>query len=198
MSVNLILKTSDINLSNTAADYFNSTITTGIGYITNNRTSFSWKNINMKVLLGELYEKHEKFQIALVYTSGSATGTTTETISSKRMLQVKLSGLPFLSSYNQAKGINTNIAIVSTIKIPTDASSTWESKNNIAQYIVFTKQNMLDFYIDLHTILDDSSPLITTANQMIGHCLFSFTITGVDELPNERIDIKTYGYNKNF
>jgi hypothetical protein len=198
MSVNLILKTTDISLSSNTTDYYNNTVTTTAGYVTNSRTSFSWKNINMKLLLGDLYEKYEKFQIALVYSSGSATGTTAETISNKRMLQVKLSGLPFLSSYNQAKGLNTIIAMVSSIKIPTDASATWSSNNNIAQYFVFTKQTMMDFNIDLHTIVDDTNPLITTINQMIGHCLFSFTIIPVDEMKNEKLDIKTYGYNKNF
>lgn len=198
MSVNLVLKTTDISPSNTTSDYYNNTVSTTIGTISNSRLSFTWKNINMKILLGELFEKYEKFQIALIYASGASNGTTTETIPNKRMLQVKLSGLPFLSAtYTQNKGLNTNTSIVSVIQIPVDATVTWQSKNNIPQYFTFTKQTMMDFNIDLHTIVDDASPIITTINQMIGHCLFSFEIIGVDEIKNEsKVDIKTFGYYK--
>ena len=49
----LILNTFDINPSQTAADYYNQTIDNQYGTITNNRCNITWKNINMRQLLGK-------------------------------------------------------------------------------------------------------------------------------------------------
>jgi hypothetical protein len=198
MSVNLILKSSDIFLSNTANDYFNKDNVSDTGFISNYRTSFKWNNIDMKVLLSDLYDKYERFNISLIYVSGSATGSSAESVSNKRSLQVKLSGLPFLSSYNQKQNLNNAVVTCSCLQIPTSANTTWESKNNLTQFFSFTKVSMCSISIDLHTIFNDLSPQVSLPDQMIGHCLFSFQITGdtiIDNMAN-RIPIDTYGYNQ--
>ena len=154
----------------------------------------------MKVLLGDLFEKYERFGIALIYSSGSATGSSAEANTDNRNLQVKLSGVPLTTSYDQKKGINSNIVTSSTILIPSTIATVWESKNNIPQYFTFTKQTMCDISIDLHTILTDVTPTVTSVNQMIGHCLFSFNIIGIDDIEDvmaSRVTLKTFGYNKN-
>ena len=201
MSVNLVLKTTDITPSNTTSDYYNNVISTSIGTVSNYRTSFVWKNINMKILLGDLFEKYERFGIALIYTSGSQTGSATDINEDLRNLQVKLSGLPLTTSYDQKKGINSNVVTCSTILIPYVSLNVWESKNNIPQYFTFTKQNICDISIDLHTILTDTSPVVSSVDKMIGHCLFSFNIIGIDEfgvpdVMENRLTMKTFGYNK--
>jgi hypothetical protein len=203
MSVNLILKSTDISTSTTTTDYYNNSVVSINGTVSNNRLSFIWKDINMKVLLGDLYDKYERFTISLIYISGSAVGSTAETLPSKRSLQVKLSGLPFVSSYNQKTSVNNTTVVCSCILIPTTATTIWESKNSISQPFTFTKTNICDINIDLHTIETDQTPTITTINQMIGHILFSFQISGVEDtkidqmdiVPN-RIPIDTYGYNQ--
>jgi hypothetical protein len=197
MSVNLILKSTDISPSNTTSDYYGQTITTEVGKVSNNRTSFNFKNINMQSLLGQLFYDYEKFQIALIYISGSSTGVTVDENIDNRILQVKLSGIPFLSSYSQSKNLDVNTNIVSVIKIPIEASTTWSNNNTIPQYYTFTKQTIIDFKIDLHTISNDTTPNVSSINKMIGHCLFSFTIIGLDEEKYEnKMNIKTFGYNK--
>ena len=151
------------------------------------------------MLLGELFEKYEKFGIALIYTSGSSTGVGIDDNIDNRNLQVKLSGLPLTTSYDQKKGINSNIVTCSTILVPYISFTVWESKNNIPQYFVFTKQTMCDISIDLHSILTDTTPVITSVDKMIGHCLFSFNIIGLDDTDDvmaSRLTLKTFGYHK--
>jgi hypothetical protein len=203
MSVNLILKSTDISTLTTVDTYFNKKLVTNTGSVSNSRLSFVFKNIDMKVLLGDLFEKYEQFNISLTYVSGAATGAEPEALPNKRSLQVKLSGLPFVSSYNQKTSINNNVVVCSCIIIPPSANTIWESKNNIAQTFTFTKTNICDINIDLHAIHDDSTPTITTNNQMIGHVLFSFQIQGVEDSKIDQMDIvpnrapiDTYGYNK--
>ena len=53
MSVNLVLKSTDISPSNTTSDYYGAVVVSSIGTVSKCRTSFIWKNTNMKVLLGE-------------------------------------------------------------------------------------------------------------------------------------------------
>ena len=148
-----------------------------------------------------MFEKYERFGIALIYTSGSSTGVSGELNEDNRNLQVKLSGLPLTTSYDQKKGINSSIVTCSTILITELFSNVWESKNNIPQYFIFTKQTMCNISIDLHTILTDTSPVVGSVDKMIGHCLFSFNIIGIDEfgvhdIMENRLSMKTYGYNK--
>ena len=53
----------DINSSLTAADYFNKTIDNQFGTIANNRCTLTWKNINMRQILGGMYDTYETFKI---------------------------------------------------------------------------------------------------------------------------------------
>ena len=55
---------------------------------------------------------------------------------------------------------------------------------------------MCNISIDLHTILTDTSPVVGSVDKMIGHCLFSFNIIGVHDIMENRLSMKTYGYNK--
>jgi hypothetical protein len=203
MSVNLILKSTDISSLTTTSTYYNKKLVTNTGIISNNRLSYVFKNVNMKILLGDMYDKYHLYTISLIYVSGAATGAEKELFPNKRSLQVKLSGLPFVSSYNQKTSVNNNVVVCSCILITPEANTIWESKNSIAQSFTFTKTNMCDINIDLNTIHGDDIPTITNNNQMIGHILFSFQITGVEDtkidamdiVPN-RVAIDTYGYNK--
>jgi predicted deacetylase len=49
-SVQLVLKTTDISTTATAANYYNlpGTVTTAIGQVSQTRTSMTWYNINMR------------------------------------------------------------------------------------------------------------------------------------------------------
>jgi hypothetical protein len=94
-SVQLILKTTDIITTATNANYFNTpgTITTAIGQVSQSRTSMTWYNINIRSLLGDLYDKYERFNISLNFAGGSSTGSGTGTIPDNRLFQNKMKGL---------------------------------------------------------------------------------------------------------
>jgi hypothetical protein len=196
--INLILKTTDISPSNNNNDYYNKTVNTNTGYISNNRTSFRWKNINLKLMLGDLYEKYERFQIALIYSNGSVVGSDYLSNLDNFSYQIKLTGLPFINSYDQKKGLNTITVVSGCLFIN---SPVWESKNNIPQYFTFTKQTMINIDIDLHTIKADNIGNFNSIDNLLGHSLFSFSIIPVEEFRNEsiiinRADIKTNGFMK--
>lgn len=198
-SVNLVLKSTQISLDNTPGNYYNQTVTSQFGSISNNRTSFVWTNINMKTLLGDMFEKYDRFNICLNFVAGAATGATAENNPDQRILSVKLNGLPFTSSYNQPTIANTGTVVLTSIQIPTTAVTTWVNNYFTSQYYTFTKQTLVNIGIDLHTIVTDKNPVVDVNTKMIGHCIFSFNIYGVDafgipDITSSRLDLNHFGY----
>ena len=61
----LILNTFDISTSTTATDYYGNTIDNQYGTIANNRCNLTWKNVNMRQVLGAMYDKYETFNMYL-------------------------------------------------------------------------------------------------------------------------------------
>ena len=61
----LVLNTLDISTDISAATYYNQIIDNQFGTISNNRCNLTWKNINLKNLLGVLYDRYETFNLYL-------------------------------------------------------------------------------------------------------------------------------------
>lgn len=63
---NIVLRSYDINASNTITDYWNLTVTTPAGIVTDNRTTMTWNNVNLRQMMGDaFYNKFNKFHIRL-------------------------------------------------------------------------------------------------------------------------------------
>ena len=101
-SISLALKTFDINSSDGQADYYNVTVTTNKGKVFNSRTGYTWNNVNIRNLLGDWYNKYDKFNICLVSVTQSYQAT--QGIGVCNVVAIKMSGLQWLSSYDQASG----------------------------------------------------------------------------------------------
>jgi hypothetical protein len=183
-SVQLILKTTDISTSNTVTDYYGLTVSTSQGQVSQNRSSMTWYNINMRALLGDLYDRYERFNISLNFAAGSSTGTIAEAIYDNRTFQVKMKGLPFISSFNINQDVNIGQVCFNVISLPATASTPWNNNYFSQQYYTFTKQDMVNITIDLHTVLGDTYYAPNANTKMIGHCIFSFNIYGIDDFKN--------------
>ena len=60
-SIRLVLKTSDLWVNSTTA----------IGQCDQFRTTFTWFNINLRILMGDLYEQYDYFNLSLISVSSS-------------------------------------------------------------------------------------------------------------------------------
>ena len=173
----LTLKTSDINLSDTQADYYNTQVVTSKGSITNSKKTFTWYNVNLKNLLGEWYNQYDAFNICLVCISQSyiaAIFAQNGGVIRDNVLMVKMSGLQWLSSYDQATGTNTGVNVVALRNF----NEYHLTKNN---YITFLKGNPItNITISLDNVSTDA-PLTTNANSVFGNLIFSFNITPVEK-----------------
>ena len=96
----LILNTLDINSSATALDYYNKTIDNQYGTITNNRCNLTWKSINMRQVLGEMYDKYETFNLYLYQVSqGPGFGSEATTNANVGLVDIRISG--FCNTYKR-------------------------------------------------------------------------------------------------
>ena len=169
----LTLKTSDINLSDVQANYYNTDVYTSTGSITNSKKTFTWYNVNLKNLLGEWYNNYDAFNICLVSISQSYQSTQTVIIKDN-VIMIKMSGLQWLSSYDQKTGTNTGI-IVAALRNFNEYHLT---KNN---YITFLKGNPItNITLSLDNVGTDA-PYTTNSNAVFGNMLFSFNITPVEK-----------------
>ena len=184
--VNFNLKTTQINSSSTFLDYYNKTVTTSKGQITNNFCTFTWYNVNIRMILGDLYDKYDRFNICLNNISATAqNGTATTVIFDERLLQIKFSGLPFITSYNHGTCSNIGQVILNCVNLPKPeaAISTYYYAFSEKPYFTFYKNNTstCNLNIDLQCVYTDDYPVYTNEKELLSHMMFSFSIYGVED-----------------
>jgi hypothetical protein len=102
-------------------------------------TFWTWKNINLQTILGDMYHEYETFNIVLASVSagiGGAVGTTTQ---NDRNVLIKMSGLPFKNqTFDATKQHNTNAVALTTMYMG-DGSNIFNQYLSNGHYITFTK-----------------------------------------------------------
>lgn len=183
-SVNFVLKTTSISSTDAFATYYNKIVSNNIGTISQNRSSITWNNINLKNMLGEMYDRYERFNISLNFMCGSRCGSAAEGTADNRTFYVRMRGLNFTSSYDQKTGNNDNSVVLTSLRIPNGANSVWDLANITTTYFTFRKQETVNINIDLINVFSDSFSVISANTQMIGHFAIGLTITGCEDYKN--------------
>jgi hypothetical protein len=175
-SCRLVLKTSDLTTN----------ASTNIGTCDQFRTSFTWNNINLRMLLGDMYDQYDYFNISLISISSSLTqalaaGATAD----DKIVFVKMSGLPFINqTFQQSTGNNGTFAYVSTLSIPLTANTSTQFYNNLGNVCTFNKdQDQCNINISFFRVLDDTRPALNAGN-INPQFSFIFVITGINKPDN--------------
>ena len=175
-SVRLVLKTSDLTLNST----------TNIGFCDQFRQSFTWFNINLRMLLGDLYNQYDYFNITLLSVSCSVCSAAAgQGGLDDKLVFIEMNGLPFINqTYNQATGNNGTTAIVAVYQIPSTAIANTQPYNNTSTNVMtFNKdQDLCNINISLLRVINEAKPALTIANPQF---VFMFAITGIDQADNQ-------------
>ena len=186
-NISLTLKTTQISTNTTYADYLN-TVSTEFGQVSEKRTSYTWYNVNLRNLLNPIYDKYDKFNISLNNVITSTQGSTASA-ANDRQIQIKMSGLSWLSSYDQQYK-NNQFKVIKVLQFQ-KAGSGCDSFQFNEQYFTFVKSSdITNITIKLHNVDTDSYTTTTTATELFGHMIFNFNIQGVPEDLNDRLQIK--------
>ena len=138
-------------------------------------------------MLGDLYYQYDYFNLLLISISNSLiTGAANQGGADDRLLNVKMSGLPFMNqTYNQPSGNNTTTATIAIYNLPTPATGSafhTQQYNNVSNVLTFSKdQDECSINISFTRVLDDTKPSITVAWPQF---VFVFTIIGIDKADN--------------
>jgi hypothetical protein len=150
----------------------------------------TWNNINLRTLLGDMYDKYDLFNICLnTITTSAPTGAYGNTFDDRNVI-LKLSGLPFINqTYSVKQGCNTNICPIASFTFPTYSTTT----GGATQY--FYSNNCNTFGKSQHTcnltlqygrVIDDALPLCNITGRAFPLVVLIFDIIGVskDNLTN--------------
>ena len=171
MNASFILRTSDLP---TAAAGANSNGSTNNG----SASSFTWNNIDMRMILGDLWDKYEYFNICLastIFSSGAITYATND----NKMGCIYMSGLDWTSNYDTGRKQRTpNVAIGYL------ASANILATAGVAQYFntlfsnTFRKNSPITTINIFYNKISDNTS--NTATAPFPQCAFIFKITPID------------------
>ena len=191
--VQLILRSSDISfLGYATSSPFapverNSDYTGSNGSINRWQSNMTWNNINLRSVLGDLYDPNGTYNLKLEsicfsLTSNLSIFTTSE---NNRAFNIFLSGLPFLNSYST--GLQ-NEALLSCVRIPSGAQH--YIFNFVNNEVSFTLQNInginnVNLNIQFKDLLLNSNEPISGGNTVgnthsYAHSQYVFSIYRVD------------------
>jgi len=193
----LTLRSYDINASNTATDYYNTTVTTAAGEVTNNRMTLTWNNVNLRQLMGDpFYDKFDKFHIRLntLLTGQTLTAVVSPATAASvdaRSVVMYLSGLAFdPSPYNQGSSTHSASKVQFTMNVlPAIATTAGLGVGAVNVYAVgqspsYTFSKTADsptIKIDIVQQSNQQPFTPAAATSLYGHMDFIFEIHGISE-----------------
>jgi hypothetical protein len=167
----LVLRTADLTANTTNA------IGTADTYLLN----FTWNNINLRTLLGSMYEKYDRFCLVPTQIQSITASASIGSTADDRNCLVFISGLPFTNNtYNVSTLTNQNYAFLNFVRFKTSDSVNASSNGN---NLLFRKNqelvNLNIFYQRINKNAGGNYDVVTTT--AFPHMLFSFNIYGVDK-----------------
>jgi hypothetical protein len=150
----LYLKSSDLSTTENA---------TGLASVGN--TVLTWNNINLRTLLGDMYEEYETFNLSLTSIASSKTphalgASFGNSDINNLQLTLYIEGLPFIhNTYDVAKRINTGRAVLGIFSYPTTAGAIFYRVYNQSGTLTFGKsQEQCNLTLIFKRVSDDGTP----------------------------------------
>ncbi len=150
-------------------------------------TNMTWNNINLRTLLGTLYDRYDLFNICLSNIT-QATGSGAYGVDNDDLIvQVCMTGLPFINqTYGVTDCCNTNVAVAGIFEFSSNATNT--VNYNHTHSLTFSKQqdqvNLNIYYQRIYPSQVGGAGAYTYAVKTAGafpEVIFKFKIYGVDK-----------------
>jgi hypothetical protein len=194
----LILNTFDINSSTDSTDYYNQTVDNQFGTITNNRCNLTWKNVNLRNLLGTIYDRYETFNLYLYQVSQSGGFGLAPSSNPHLLVDIRLGGLPWLNnSYNNFTRTNTDTVFLTSYLLNNGASGALGIVTPMFNPTIFTfskSSDNVNITIDMRSTNTKNYPTMVL-NQAFGTFNFMFKIKGIPSKPNSYINASRMNIN---
>ena len=162
----LVLKTNVLPTNGTTSLY-------GTGNST--LSSFTWTNINLRILLGDMFDKYDRFMLLLQNISQANSGTMAT--ADDRSILINMSGLSFINStYTQKLQSNSGSLIVCPY-IVVSGGAQCQLYNNFAVSTFIKQNDIVNISINYTKMKDETAATAVT----YPHTVFIFNIVGLEE-----------------
>jgi hypothetical protein len=169
----LTLRSSDLTL-NSATQY---------GTCDQYRLTQTWNNINLRLLLGDMYDRYDLFNICLNTITTSAPTAAYGNTADDRNVVMKLSGLPFINqTYSVKLGCNTAICPIASFNFPTITTTAMSATQYFYSNNCYTfgkNQPTCNLTIQYGRVIDDALPLCNNQNREFPSIVLLFDIVGI-------------------
>ncbi len=135
-------------------------------------TNMTWSNINLRTLLGNIYDKYDRFALVPIQFQ-TITGTGFGSSNDDRCCTINISGLPFTNKvYNTISKTNTNVAICNCMTFVRQASVVV----NGGETLTFTKnQELVNINIFYHRLTPNATgTYLPNTTTVFPHVAFMF------------------------
>ena len=161
----LVLKTSVLPMDGTTNAYGTSNAM---------NTSFTWTNINLRTLLGDMFDKYHRFMLLLQNISHSLSAAMATT--DDRSILINMSGLSFVNSSYIQKLQSNSAALIVCPYIFVSSNVQSQIYNNFAVSTFIKQNDIVNISINYTRIKDDAAPTTTYP-----HMTFIFNIVGIED-----------------
>ena len=167
------LNTIDITASDTVGDY---PIYKAEGTINTQRNDFTWNNVDFKTILGDMFDKYDKFNIKLssvMYSAQNPFGTAPD----DRCVKINMVGLPFSNaSYHQKASSTSQYTTIGSFNLTqSQANQLYFNDDNV--FTIYKPASYSNVRIYLNTQYDVFPTSV--AGTLYPHFDFYFRIYGV-------------------
>ena len=166
-TASLVLKTHDFTYGST----------TSTGTADTLGTTFTWNNINLRVLLGDLYDQYDRFSLNLNTVATSKSPQYATDTEGERCTYITIAGLPWVNNtYSVSSNSNSNSTVIASMFIGSATQNTQYFYGN--NTTTFTKnQDVCNITISFLKVIDGAKPNPALAYPKM---IFIFDIEGVE------------------
>lgn len=148
--------------------------TNSFGTSNTGRTIYTYSNINMRNVLGSMYDKYSKFNLVLKNIMTEAVNTWGN-VGQDQSIIINISGLNFINNYEvSSKTITQQSTLTSLLFNPSGSLSVTYTNNCVATFITNGPENV-DITISYQRISDGLTP-----DGVFGKVLFIFDIIPIN------------------
>lgn len=148
------------------------------------RINMTWNNINLRTVLGDMYDKFDMFNLCLnTITTANSLLTNANTGNDQRNVIVSLSGLPWINqTYNASQLSNTASTALCTLMFLTSNTQTQFNSSNV---VTFGKnQELVNLTLSYSRILDNVQP-VAGGGEVFPHIALIFDIYGIESTKHD-------------
>ena len=147
------LNTTDISV--------NSDVSNQYGSINVYRNDITFNNISLRTILGDMYDKYDKFNIKLSALLYSQSAVAVSSNSVDLNLQINIGGLPFYNcTYSTKSDTNSSTCVIGSFQLTTAARTIYYSDDNVFTIEKPTDRNDIRIFF---TTINNVPPTWTNA-----------------------------------